>query len=177
MRRLIVPRVAGALALRPATYRDVAADEGAGIQAGLLVVLVGIVEASVQASVHGEPLASSDVAYCVTAALIGWLVWSGILFAVGARLFEEPVEPKPLSRAVAFAHAPSIVYGVAALPGASHWAGLVLIVSLVWFVGALFACVRGAMNVAPGRAAAITAAALFAHEVLHQALRAGGLMP
>ena len=78
----------GALALRPLTYQEIAADESAGIQAGLLVVVVGMIEASVLSSVHGETaLETGSILYCVAAALIGWLVWSGILFAVGARLF------------------------------------------------------------------------------------------
>ena len=110
-------------------------------------------------------------------ALHGWLVWSGILFAVGARLFEEPVEFCPLLRAVAFAHAPGIVYGLAAFPGLTEWAGLILLGSLLWFVAALVACVQGTMAVAPTRALAITGASLLTHEVIHQALRLGGLMP
>jgi hypothetical protein len=178
LRRLLVTRVAGALALRPQTYRDVAADESAGIQAGLLVVLVGVIEASVSSSTHGEPaLDTGTVLYCVAAALIGWLVWSGILLAVGGRLFEQPVEFRPLLRAVAFAHAPGIVYGVAAYPGLTAWAGLILVLSLLWFVAALAACVRGALEFAPSRALAITGASLLTHEVIHQALRLGGVMP
>jgi hypothetical protein len=174
---LLLPRVAGALALRPQTYGEVAEDEAAGIQAGLLVVVVGILESSVLAAVHDEALDMPSVLYGVLAALIGWIVWSAILFAVAARLFEEPIDFRPLLRAVAFAHAPGLVYGLAALPSLTGWAGLLLVVSLLWFVGALFACVRGAVAVGAGRAAAITASALFAHEVLHQALRLGGLMP
>jgi hypothetical protein len=174
----LVPRVLGALALRPLTYQEIAADESAGIQAGLLVVVVGMIEASVLSSVHGEPaLETGSILYCVAAALIGWLVWSGILFAVGARLFDEPVEFRPLLRAVAFAHAPGIVYGLAAFPGLTEWAGLILLGSLVWFVAALVACVQGAMAVAPTRALAITGASLLTHEVIHQALRLGALMP
>jgi len=173
-----VPRVVGALALRPQTYREIAADESAGIQAGLLVVLLGMIEASMLAAVHGEPaFEMGGVLYCVAAALIGWLVWSGVLFVIGSRVFDEPVEFRPLLRAVAFAHAPGIVYGLAALPGLTQWAGLVLVVSLLWFAAALVACVRGAMDVVPTRALAITGAALLTHEVIHQALRLYGLMP
>ena len=172
-----MPRVAGALALRPQTYGEVAGDEGAGIQAGLLVVLVGMIEASVLETAHGDTLDSFSALYGVLAALIGWVVWSGILFVVAARLFEEPVEFRPLLRAVAFAHAPSLVYGAAALPPLTEWAGLILLATLLWFVAALYACARGAVNVSPGRAAAITASALFAHEVLHQVLRLAGMMP
>ena len=171
-----MPRVAGALALRPQTYAEVAHDESAGFQAGLLVVLVGIIEASVLETAHGDTLDSLSALYGVLAALIGWAVWSGILFVVAARLFDEPIELRPLLRAVAFAHAPSLVYGAAALPPLIGWTGLILVATLLWFVAALFACVRGAVGVSPARAAAITASALFAHEVLHQTLRLAGMM-
>ncbi len=175
--RLLLPRVVGALLLRPRTFREVAGDEGAGLQAGLLVVVVGIVEGTVLASVHGEAaLDPAQVLYSVFAALIGWVVWGGIVFLVAARLFEYSLELRPVLRAVAFAHSPSLVYALAALPGLTGWAGLLLVASLVWFAAAMVACVEGVLEVSLGRALGVCAVALVSHEVLHQALRLLGAM-
>ena len=168
--------MAGALLLRPATFREVAGDEFAGVQAGLLVVLVGIVEGTVQASVRGETaLDTVQVLYSVVASLIGWVVWGGVVFLVGARLFEYALDFRRVLRAVAFAHSPMLVYGLAAVPPLTRWDGLVWAVSLLWFASALVACVRGVMEVPLGRALGITAVALAGREVVHQALYLLGL--
>jgi len=173
----LLPRVAGALLLRPRTYREVGEDESAGIQAGLVIVLVGVIEATVLSTAHGAPaLDSEQMIYSVLAALIGWLVWSAIVFAVGARLFGHPLDFRAVARAVAFTHAPALVYGIAAVSPFTEWRGLALIASLLWFAAALVACVEGLLQVTTSRALGITAAALVTHEALHQALRLAGLM-
>ena len=175
--RLLFPRVVGALLLRPRTYREVAEDESAGIQAGLVIVLVGMIEATVLSTAHGEAaLESEQIIYSVLAAVIGWLVWSGIVFVVAARLFDYPLHFRPVVRAVAFAHAPGLVYGLAAVTPLSEWRGLVLLGTLVWFAAGLVACVEGLLEVPTSRAAAVAATALVTHEVVHQALRLAGLM-
>jgi hypothetical protein len=175
--RLLLPRVVGALLLRPRTYQEVAQDRSAGLQAGLIIVIVGVIEAAVISSVHGDPVLDSErLFYSVLAALFGWIVWSGIVFVVGSRLFEHALDFRAILRAVAFAHAPAIPYGLAALPGLTEWAGLLLVASLLWFAAAMAACVQGAMEVSPGRSFAISGVALASHEVLHQALRLAGLM-
>jgi hypothetical protein len=169
--------VIGALLLRAETFRQVAEDESSGIQAGLLVAMAGIVEGSVLSSVHGETtLDATQLLYSTVAAVIGWVVWGGVVFVVGARLFEHPVAFRSLLRAVAFAHAPALIYGFAAIPALTTWAGLLLVLSLVWFAASLVACVQGALQVPLTRALAITAIALVTHEVLHQALRLVGAM-
>jgi Yip1 domain len=175
--RLLVPRVVGALLLRARTYRDVADDESAGVQAGLVIVLVGMIEATVLSTAHGQPaLGSEQMIYSVLAALIGWLVWSAIVFVISARVFDYPLDFRAVTRAVAFAHTPALVYGVAAVTPFTEWRGLALVASLLWFAGALVACVEGLLRVPTSRALAITAAALVTHEVIHQALRLAGLM-
>ncbi len=156
----------GALLLRPATYREVAVDESAGIQAGLLIVIVGVTEGAVR---------STALVYSVLAALIGWLVWSAVVSVVAGRLFNHPIAFRVAARAVAFAHAPALVYGLAAVVP-SQWEGLVWGASLLWFAAALVACVEGLLQVALSRALGVTATALVTHEVIHQALFLAGLM-
>jgi hypothetical protein len=175
--RLLWPRVLGALLLRSSTYRAVAQDEAAALQAGLVVVTTGMLEAVVRASAHGDAtVESTAVVYAVLAAMIGWMVWSAVVFAIATRVFTIELEFRSATRAVGFAHSPSLLFGLAALPGVVGWAGLVLVVTLAWFVAALAAAVRGMTDAPLGRAIAITASALLAHEALHQTLRLLGAM-
>ena len=175
--RLLWPRVLGALLLRPPTYRAVAEDEAAAFQAGLVVVTAGMLEAVVRAAAHGDAtVESTAVVYAVLAELIGWTVWSAIVLLVAKPVFGHETSFRAVSRAVGFAHAPSLLFGLAALPGVVDWAGLVLVLTLGWFVAALAAAVRGLTDAPPVRVAAITGSALLAHEALHQALRLIGAM-
>jgi hypothetical protein len=175
--RLLWPRVVGALLLRSATYRAAARDEAASLQAGLVVVTAGVLEAFVRASAHGDPaVESTDVAYAVLAALIGWIVWAVIVHGIATRIFGAELDFRAVSRAVGFAHSPSLVFGVAALPGAVAWAGLILVATLGWFVAALATAVRGLTDATLAETLAITGSALLAHEALHQTLRLLGAM-
>jgi hypothetical protein len=179
--RLLWPRVLGALLLRVPTYRAVVLDQAASLQAGLVVVTTGVLEAVVRASVHGDAtVESTSIVYSVLAALIGWMVWSAIVFVVATRVltrdFAVDLEFRAVTRVVGFAHSPSLLFGLAALPGVSEWAGLVLVVTLAWFVAALAAAVRGLTGAPLGRTLAITGSALLAHEALHQTLRLLGAM-
>ena len=169
--RLLWPRVLGALSLRVPTYRAVAEDEAASLQAGLIVVTAGVIEAAVGAASHGAATVdSSTIVYAVLAALIGWLLWAAIVFVLATRVFATRLDFRAGSRAVGFAHSPSLAYGLALLPGLLEWDGLVRALTLAWFVAALAAAVRGATDAALGRALVITASALLAHEAMVQAL-------
>jgi len=147
------------------------------LQAGLVVVTGGMLEAVVRASVHGDPaVESTAIVYAVLAALIGWMVWSAIVFVVATRIFMVEIDFRAVTRAVGIAHSPGLLYGLAAIPGVTAWAGLVLVATLAWFVAALVAAVRGLADAPLGRAIAISGSALLAHEAIHQGLRLVGAM-
>ena len=174
---LLLPRVLGALLLRTRTYAEVSDDANAGIQSGMIVVIAGILEGTVSAAAHGDPaVESTQVLYSVSAALIGWLLWSLLLFAVGARALGHSSEFPRVVRAVALTHAPVLVYGLAAIPGLQLWAGLLLVISLIWFAAALVAAARGVFGVTQVRALIIAGTTLASHEVLHQLFRIFGLV-
>lgn len=153
---LLLPRVLGALLLRAETFAEVARDDRAGVQAGLVVLLGGVVEAAVYAAVHGLPAVHSSLIFLwMLAALIGWIFWSILLWLVGVRLFEHAADFTAVARAVAFAHAPTLVYGLGAVAGLTRWEGLIRALSLAWFSGTLLAATRGAFQVPLRRALAI----------------------
>jgi hypothetical protein len=141
---LLLPRLIGALSCSASTYRDVARDPYAGLQAGIIVVLAGVIEASVDAAVHGHPQVDALLlATGVVAAVIGWLLWSAILWIAGARMLGHDAEFLMALRGVAFAHATSLPYGLGVIPVLTPWTGLLRVATLLWFVLALYAATRG----------------------------------
>jgi hypothetical protein len=156
-----LPRVLGALSLRPRVFRDIALDRHAGLQADILVVLEGIIEASVDSAIHELPEAEMLLlGGWVLAAAIGWFFWAGIVWFVGSRLFTHEMDFPSVARAVALAHAPSLLYGIALVPGVLQWAGLVYAGALVWFTAAMFAAMRGIYETPPLKTAQMLLVAL-----------------
>lgn len=177
-RPLLLPRILGALLLRPEVYARIGADPRATSQAAILVFLVAVLEASASAALHGETaLDGARLLVALVAAVVGWSVWTLLLHAVGARAFSLPGDVAGVARVAGFAHAPGLLMGIALVPRAELLAGTLYALSLVWFAAALHAAVRGFFAVTPGRALAIVALALAAHEVLRQAVRLAGLVP
>ena len=169
--RPLLPRVLAALRLRPETFDEVARDPRAGFQAGLLVVIVGVLEASVHSAVHHHSEASVTlVGEGVLAALIGWFLWSAIVWVIGARSYGYDVPFSEVLRGVGFAHAPSLFYGLGVIPGVTRWSGLLYASTLLWFAAAGVAATEGVFRVARKRAAGIFVLALLAQLFLREVL-------
>ena len=173
---LIVPRLGGALLLRPSAYAAVAADANAGLQCGIVVLVGAIFEAASSAALHGEAiLEAREILPAMIAAPLGWFIWGGIVWLVGVRALGHSAEFAALMRAIGLAHAPGLILGIALLPGLAILTGTLYLVSLGWFVAALIAAASGALGVPPRRALLVVAIALAAHETLRQGLRLFGL--
>lgn len=170
---LLLPRLIGALSLRARTFAEIGDDPNAGPQAAIVVIVGGFLEATVHAAIHRETAVDSTlVTWSVLAALIGWLLWTGIVWVV-AHLFEHPVGFGVVLRAIAFTHASTLVYGLAAIPALTAWEGLVRALSLLWFGAMLFAATRGVLAVGARRALLVLAVAMLgrlAIELAPQAL-------
>jgi len=173
--RLLLPRLLGALSCRVATFREVAADPYAGIQSGIIVVIVGMLEAAAHARLHDPPeLATIEVMFYVLASLIGCVMWTVILWLTGTRIFGHAVEFGGVLRAVAFAYATSLPFGLAAVPVLVPWNGLLRATTGLWFVFAMYGATRGLFDAAHRRAAAILGVSLAARllvELLPEGLR------
>jgi hypothetical protein len=173
---LIVPRLGGALLLRPSTYAAVAADASAGLQCAIVVLISAIFEAASSAALHGAAvLDSREILPAMIAAPIGWLIWGVILWLVGVRALAHSADFGAVMRALGLAHAPGLILGIALLPGLAILTGTLYLVALAWFVAAMVAAASGALRVPPRRAILVVAIALAAHETLRQGLRLFGL--
>ncbi len=173
---LILPRLGGALVLRPDAYAAVARNTNAGLQCGIVVLVSAIFEAASSAALHGEAMLDArEILPAMIAAPIGWLIWGVIIWLVGVRALGHPAEFAAVMRVVGLAHAPGLILGIALFPGLAILTGTLYLVSLAWFVAALVAAASGALDVPPRRALVVVAIALAAHETLRQGLRLFGL--
>ncbi len=140
--RSLVRRMIGAALLDVSTYEEVEHDSSATVQAGIVVALVAACQAI---GAWGGP---GVVAGAVTA-LVGWLLWAGITYVIGTRLFDGQATWGELLRTIGFAQAPGVlaVAGLIPLLG-----GLVGIALLFWMLAAGIVAIRQALDVTTGKA-------------------------
>jgi len=134
-------RMIGAAMLNPATYEEVEADQTATGQAALVVVI-----AAISTGLAGLRYGPSLVVWTIIAALIGWAVWAGLTYLIGAKLMPEPQTSADLGqllRVVGFAMAP----GVLGILGIIPFLGvLIRFVLSVWQLAAMVVGVRQALD-------------------------------
>ena len=103
-----VNRIIRACKLDVSLYEEVEADKSATLQAAGVVIL------STLALGAGAffTLGAFNVLIPVLTALVGWFVWSYLIYFVGAKLFPEPTtqsNPGELLRTIGFSHAPGLI--------------------------------------------------------------------
>jgi hypothetical protein len=135
-------RIIGALKLQPAVYEEVEADKGATKQA-LAIVVISSVATGLGIS-RTSSLASLAVG--ALAALLGWCIWAGLTYLIGARILPEPQTQSDvgeLMRTTGFASAPALFHLLARLPliGAA-----VSVAVSVWMLVAMVIAVRQALD-------------------------------
>jgi hypothetical protein len=135
-------RVIGAMGLRVPVYEEVEADTGATKQAVVVVIFSSITTGlGVSRTTSLASLAAGALA-----ALLGWFIWAGLTYVIGARLLPEPQTKSDigeLMRTTGFASAPAVFHLLGRLPLIGH--AISLIVS-VWMLVAMVVAVRQALD-------------------------------
>lgn len=149
-------RFIGAALLRPETYEDVEADQGAMGQA-LAVVLLSSIAAGIGSwgAAAGRPIVLAVIAVL---ALVVWSVWAYLTYEIGARLMPTPrtqADIGQLLRTLGFASAPGVLCVLGIIPGATT---PVFAVTELWMLMAMVVAVRQALDyTSTARAAAVCA--------------------
>lgn len=139
-------RVIGAARLDIDTYEEVEADEGATMQAAGVVALAAVAQA-VGASAAGlNPIAAA------IGGLLGWALWSGVTYLIGAYLFKGTATWGELLRTLGFAQAPGFLYVLAFIPGLGWLLGIAI---AIWILVAGIIAIRQALDITTGRAIAV----------------------
>ncbi len=140
----LVQRMLGAATLNLDTYEEVEADETATVQAAAVVAMVAVTSA-----VGAVGDGSMSVIMAPIAQIIGWLIWSGVTFLIGAKIFGGTATWGELLRTLGFAQSPGLLYILAILPFVG---GLVRFVVGIWMLWAGVVGVRQALDFSTGKA-------------------------
>ncbi len=111
-------------------YREIADDENATIQAAAIVVVVAFLSAL------GSAIAARSfwmfLYTLVIVVPVGWLIWTGLVYLVGAKLFDGQGTFMGLLRVLGFTMTPSLLAILAVIPCLGWIAALVgAVLSLV----------------------------------------------
>jgi hypothetical protein len=129
VRRSIIDRMRGAAVLDIATYGEVEADTTATGQAAIVVIISAIASA-IGAAGPGGP----SIVGVLVGSLISWLVWAGITYIIGDKIFGGTATWGELLRTLGFAQAPRVLLVLGIIP---------VFGLLVWFAVAIWVLVAG----------------------------------
>ena len=145
-------RLIGVLTLQPAVFEEIEASRSATGQA-VVVVVMASVAAGIGAGLLFGPLA---LVRETLAALVGWIMWAGVTYLIGARLLPEPgtrTDMGELLRVIGFSYAPN-VFAIFAFIPLLGW-GVRFVVAF-WLLAATVLAVRQALDYrSTARAAAV----------------------
>jgi hypothetical protein len=145
-RRSLTERMLGAAQLEAAVYEEVEADTTATSQAAAVVAIVAV--ASAIGALRGG---GGSILGALVGAFVGWLIWSGVTYLIGTKIFGGTATWGELLRTLGFAQTPGVflVLGFIPLLG---W--LVRVVVWVWMLVAGIIAIRQALDFGTGRAIA-----------------------
>ena len=140
----ITDRMMGAALLNVATYEEVEADTTATGQAAVVVV-IGAIASAIGASRGGV----SGIIGALIASLIGWVLWAGVTYFIGAKILGGTATWGELLRTLGFAQSPKVLAVLALLPGVGAIVGFVL---GIWLLVAGILAIRQALDFSTGKA-------------------------
>lgn len=143
MHQSFFARAKGAALLDVMTYEEVEADLTATGQAAAVVVIAAVASAIGSSGDGTAGMVGGSVG-----ALLGWLLWAGITFLVGTKIFNGTATWGELLRTLGFAQAPKIllVFAVFPMSGLLEW-GIG-----IWVLVAGVIAIRQALDFDTGKA-------------------------
>ncbi len=143
-RHSFTQRMIGAARVDAAMYTEVEHDATAtGQAAGVVAIVAGA------SAIGGAAAGAGGMAGGVIAALLGWLLWSGLTYLIGDKLLGGTATWGELLRAVGFAQAPGVLYLFAGVPGLGL---IVRTVVGIWVLICGVVAIREALDFSTGKA-------------------------
>ncbi|NNM05491.1 MAG: YIP1 family protein [Gemmatimonadetes bacterium] len=140
----LVQRMLGAATINIDTFEEVEADETATMQAAAVVAMVAV--ASTIGGMGGE---NTSLFFAPVAQILGWLVWAGVTYLIGAKIFGGTATWGELLRTLGFAQSPGVLYLAAVLPFVG---GIIRLVVPFWMLWAGIVAIRQALDFGTGKA-------------------------
>jgi hypothetical protein len=136
-------------------YNEVEADLSATTQALTVVIitaLAGGIGAALGAALVGRPAGIvGGLVGGIIVELVGWVVWSWIMYFVGTTFFGGTATYGELLRTMGFAYTPGVLLILRFIPVLG---GLITLVVLIWRIITGFVAVREALDFDSGKAVA-----------------------
>jgi len=140
----LVQRMLGAATLNIDTFEEVEADESATMQAAAVVAMVAVASA-IGAAGGG----TTSIIFAPVGQIIGWLIWAGVTYLIGDKLFGGTATWGELLRTLGFAQAPGLLYLFAILPLVG---GIIRFIVPFWMLWAGIIAIRQALDFSTGKA-------------------------
>lgn len=146
MARSMTERMIGAAKLEVPVYEEVEADVAATGQAAGVVALAAIASAIGNLGLGGRSMIGALVV-----SIVGWLIWAGITYLIGEKLFGGTATWGELLRTIGFAQAPGVLLVLGIIP-VIGW--LVRFLVGIWVLIAGIIAIRQALDFGTGKAVA-----------------------
>jgi hypothetical protein len=140
----MLERIIGVFKLDSGTFEEIEHDQGATGQAAIVVIVVallGAIGSGIYGSFSGGFLGSFFSA--LIAVVIGWVLWSGVIYIVGTTIFGGKADLGEMLRVVGFAFAPQAL-GIIPCLGA--------LIGAIWSLAALYVAVKQGLDIDGGKA-------------------------
>jgi hypothetical protein len=134
----------GAAKLDIQTFEEVEADTTATSQAAAVVCM-----AAVASAIAASGTGMGGIIFAPVWQIIGWLIWAGVTYLIGSRLFEGTATWGELLRTLGFAQSPNLLLVFAFLPIIG---GLLKLVVGIWVLVAAVIAIRQALDFSTGKA-------------------------
>ena len=142
--RPMIERMKRAALLDPQIYEEVEADASATGQAATVVAIVAVAQ-GIGSATQGVP----GILAGIIAALLGWLIWSGVTYVIGDKILGGTATWGELLRTLGFAQSPAVLAIFAIVPGVG---GLIRLGITVWVLIAGIMAIRQALDFSTGKA-------------------------
>ena len=138
-------RMVRAAKLEPELYEEVERDVEATKEALLVVLIVGICSAIGNIGILG----TKGIITGLIAGILGWALWSFVIFLIGVKGFKHTSDMGELLRCLGFAYSPLVLNILGIIPVLGP---IVLIVASIWALIAFVVATRQALDCGTGRA-------------------------
>jgi hypothetical protein len=147
----LTDRMIRAARLDVALYNEVEADLNATSQA-LTVVIISSVAAGIGGAIAGAMAGKTSLIIGglvggIVTALLGWLVWSFVMYFVGTRMFGGTATYGELLRTTGFATSPGVLRILSFIPVLG---GIINLLVGIWMIVTGFIAVREALDISTG---------------------------
>jgi hypothetical protein len=163
----LTDRMIRAARLETGLYNEVEADTSATTQALTVVVLAAVaagIGAAIGGALSGRPAGiAGGLIGGVLTELIGWAVWSYVMYFVGTRVFHGTASYGELLRTLGFAYSPGVLLIFRFIP---LLGGLLVLVVGIWRIIAGFIAIREALDLDSGYTLATIVVGIIAYIVV-----------